>query len=206
MKSIATLLTLISFLALVSCKEKTTSIVPEAQSAEKNDRPKIKVIFDTDANNELDDQHALAYMFLNGDVFDVKGITVNTTYNGKGIQGHYDEAERIMQLCNIKGKLPLLKGADANFNEIATNFDPTNFDGKEGVDFLLEETKDKNTIIVAVGKLTNIALALKKDPSFADRTKIVWLGSNYPEPGEYNQVNDTVSMNYVLNSHIPFEW
>lgn len=76
---------------------------------------------------------------------------------------------------------------------------------KGGLTFLLEETKDKNTIIVAVGKLTNIALALKKDPSFADRTKIVWLGSNYPEPGEYNQVNDTVSMNYVLNSRIPFE-
>lgn len=137
MKSIATLLTLISFLALVSCKEKTTNIVPEIQSAETSDRPKIKVIFDTDANNELDDQHALAYMFLNGgDVFDVKGITVNTTYNGKGIQGHYDEAERIMQLCNIKGKLPLLKGADANYKEIATDFDPSNFDGKEGgVDF-----------------------------------------------------------------------
>jgi inosine-uridine nucleoside N-ribohydrolase len=37
------------------------------------------------------------------------------------------------------------------------------------------------------------------------RTKIVWLGSNYPEPGEYNQDNDTLSMNYVFNSPIPFE-
>ena len=70
---------------------------------------------------------------------------------------------------------------------------------------MLNQTKEDSVIIVAVGKLTNIALALKKDPSFADRTKIVWLGSNYPEPGEYNQDNDTISMNYVLNSKIPFE-
>ncbi|MBC6999327.1 nucleoside hydrolase [Cytophaga sp. FL35] len=199
------LLVLSFSLTITACKQKPTTIAPEEKSAENSDIPKIKVIFDTDANNELDDQHALAYMFLNGDVFDVKGITVNATYNGKKIQSHYDEAERIMQLCNIKGKLPLLKGADANFKEISADFDSTNFDGKEGVDFLLEETKDENTIIVAVGKLTNIALALKKDPSFAKRTKIVWLGSNYPDPGEYNQVNDTVSMNYVLNSKIPFE-
>jgi hypothetical protein len=69
---------------------------------------RLKVIFDTDANNELDDQHAMAYLLLNGDVFDVAGITVNATYNGGDIQGHYHEAERILQLCNLKDSIPLL--------------------------------------------------------------------------------------------------
>lgn len=195
-------------LIATSCKEKEKKqVTPSASETTsiKETAEKIKLIFDTDANNELDDQHALAYMLLNGDVFDVKGITVNATINGKGIQGHYDEAERIMQLCNLKDSLPLLNGAEGNFKEISENFDPANYDGKAGVDFMLEETKNDDVIIVAVGKLTNIALALKKDPSFAERTKIVWLGSNYPEPGEYNQDNDTISMNYVLNSKIPFE-
>ncbi len=199
------LATIVVSLLIISCKE-----AQEERSAstpkEIIDIPKkIKLIFDTDANNELDDQHALAYMLLNGDVFDVKGITVNATINGKGIQGHYDEAERIMQLCNLKDSLPLLNGAEGNFKEISEDFNPDDYDGKQGVDFILEETKKGTVIIVAVGKLTNIALALKKDPSFAERTKIVWLGSNYPEPGEYNQDNDTISMNYVLNSKIPFE-
>ena len=40
-----------------------------------NSSEKIPVIFDTDANNELDDQHALAYLLFNADVFDIKGIT-----------------------------------------------------------------------------------------------------------------------------------
>ncbi len=87
------------------------------------------MIFDTDANNELDDQFALAYLLLNGATFDVKGITVNATRNDKSVQGHYDEAERIMQLCNLKGAVPLLKGAEGNFKEISTNFNPDNYDG-----------------------------------------------------------------------------
>lgn len=166
---------------------------------------KIKVIFDTDANNELDDQHALAYLLMNGDVFDLKGVTVNATVNGGGIEGHYREAERVLQLCNLNGKIPLLKGADGNFPEIAANFDPEQFDGQDAVDFILEQTRTDSVVLVAVGKLTNIALALKKDPGLANRTRLVWLGSNYPDPGEYNQDNDTASVNYVLGSSIPFE-
>jgi inosine-uridine nucleoside N-ribohydrolase len=53
---------------------------------------KIPIIVDTDANNELDDQHALAYLFFNSDIFDIKGITTNATNNGGAIKGHYDEA------------------------------------------------------------------------------------------------------------------
>lgn len=196
---------LLILLITSSCKEtgkESSAQIPKGAVAVPN---KIKLIFDTDANNELDDQFALAYMLFNGDVFDVKGVTVNATRNDKSIQGHYDEAERVMQLCNLKDSLPLLKGAEGSFAEISKNFDPKAYDGQDGVDFILEETKKDSIIVVAVGKLTNIALALKKDPSFAKRTKIVWLGSNYPEPGEYNQDNDTTAMNYVLNSKIPFE-
>lgn len=166
---------------------------------------KLNVIFDTDANNELDDQHALAYLLFNGDTFDVNAVSVNATYNGGDIQGHYDEALRVMKLCNLNHEIPLLKGANSSFKEITNEWNPNDFDGQEGVDHILEATKQDTIIIIAVGKLTNIALALKKDPSFAERTKIVWLGSNYPEPGEYNQDNDTIAMNYVLNSIIPFE-
>jgi len=166
---------------------------------------KLKVIFDTDANNELDDQHALAYLLFNGDTFDVNAVTVNATYNGGDIQGHYDEALRVMKLCNLNNEIPLLKGANGSFAEITNEWNPDDFDGQEGVDQILEATKQDTVIIIAVGKLTNIALALKKDASFAERTKIVWLGSNYPEPGEYNQDNDTIAMNYLLNSSIPFE-
>ncbi len=176
-----------------------------ASSDLKANEKRIKVIFDTDANNELDDQHALAYLLFNGSTFAMDLVTINATFNGGDIQGHYDEALRVLQLCNAENKVNLIKGANLSFSEITESWDPERFDGMEAVDAILESTKVDDLIVVAVGKLTNIALALKKDPDFAKRTRVVWLGSNYPEPGEYNQINDTIALNYVLNSDIPFE-
>lgn len=190
-------------LCLSSCAEKKEEKKIEAKTLKS--APKLKIIFDSDANNELDDQHALAYLLFNGDSFEVVSVTVNATYNGGDIQGHYDEALRVLKLCNLSNEVPLLKGANGNFSDISNVWNPEEYDGQKGVDHILEATKKDSLVIIAVGKLTNIALALKKDPSFAERAKIVWLGSNYPEPGEYNQDNDTIAMNYVLNSNIPFE-
>jgi hypothetical protein len=60
-------------------------------------------------------------------------------------------------------------------------------------------------VLVPIGKLTNIALALALAPDIASRVRIVWLGSNYPEPGEYNQDGDPESLRYVLSVDVPFE-
>mgnify|MGYP001383769132 FL=1 len=83
-----------------------------------SDNEKVALIFDTDANNEIDDQHALAYLFYNSDTFDIKGITVNATVNGGSIEEHYEEAKRIMQLCGWYAKTPLISGANKNFKTI----------------------------------------------------------------------------------------
>lgn len=198
---ISTMLVLISVF-LVSCGS------PNDKMKEESATKKLSVIFDTDANNELDDQHALAYLFSNQEYFDIKAVTVNATRNGGNIQGHYDEAERIMHLFNVKQEFPLLKGADKSFLEIGDDLESATFDGFEAIDFIISEAskhKDEKLVVIAVGKLTNLALALKKDPSIANNIRLVWLGSNYPDPGEYNLVNDIPSMNYVLESNIEFE-
>lgn len=169
---------------------------------------KIKILIDTDANNELDDQHALAYAFLNSNVFEVVGVTVNNTRNGEGIQGQYDEALRILKLFDLENTIPLLKGADKNYTEILPQINDSVFDGKPAVDFIISEALKIDTgklVIIPVGKLTNIALALKKEPAIADKIRVVWLGSNYPGPGEYNLDNDTTSVNPVIESEVPFE-
>lgn len=169
---------------------------------------RVRVILDTDANNELDDQHAMAYIFFNDNVFNTLGVTVNATFNGGDIQGHYNEAKRVMQLCNVFGKIPLFKGANGSFEEIRPHVNEEDFDGHEAVNFIIEQAHavdGEQLVLLPVGKLTNIALALEKDPSIASKVRIVWLGSNYPEPGEYNQDNDPESMNYILNVDVPFE-
>ena len=175
---------------------------------QENKSPKIKILIDTDANNELDDQHALAYAFLNKDIFDVVGVTVNNTRNGYGIQGQYEEAERIIQLFNLENKVPLYMGADKSYTEIAPNISENSFDGQPAVDVIIQEAmkvEDEKLVLVPVGKLTNIALAILKEPRIIDKVRVVWLGGNYPAPGEYNLENDTTAVNPVLQSGVEFE-
>ena len=168
---------------------------------------RLPVIMDTDANNELDDQHAIAYMLLNSDVFDVWGITVNATRNGGDIDQHYQEAIRVIKLSGVKD-IPVLKGANASFSAIRPTINNNSFDGKSAVDFIINSAREiegSKLILMPIGKLTNIALALSRAPDIKDKVRIVWLGSNYPEPGEYNQDNDTTALNYILNTAVPFE-
>lgn len=191
----------------LSCSEKPAQNQESAKN-QPTDTKKIRVIFDTDANNEVDDQHALAYLLFNGDTFAIDGITVNATKNGGDINEQFQEAERIVKLCSLDGKIPLLKGANGSFDQIKNQTNADTFDGSDAVNFIVEHAKQATSeklVLLAVGKLTNVALALKKDPSIAPHIRVVWLGSNYPEPGEYNQDNDTVSMNYVLNTPVDFE-
>jgi purine nucleosidase len=169
---------------------------------------RIRVIIDTDANNELDDQHALAYLFFNDSIFDVEGVTVNATRNGGDIKAHYSEAENVIKLCGLEEKIPLLAGADGSFEDIMPDLLQEDYDGRDAVNFIISQAKKpskRKLVLLPVGKITNIALALKKDPSIAKNVRIVWLGSNYPLPGEYNLVNDIPALNYVLSQDVHFE-
>ena len=185
--------------------EQSTSIPSDSMPAAIS---KIPIIIDTDANNELDDQHAMAYLFFNGDHFQVRGVTVNATSNGGNIDKQYAEAERVMKMCGVYEHIPLLKGADGTFHEITSQLMGDRYDGADAVAFIIGEARlprEQKLVLLPVGKLTNIALALMKAPDIKDKVRIVWLGSNYPEPGEYNQNNDELAMNYVLEQNVPFE-
>ncbi|GJM29550.1 MAG: hypothetical protein DHS20C17_21850 [Cyclobacteriaceae bacterium] len=170
------------------------SIVTQAQ---------IPVLLDTDANNELDDQHAIAYMLFNNDVFDIVGITVNATNNGGGIDQHMEEALRVVQLCGYQDKVKVVPGASKDYQEILPDLDKPNFDGNKAVDFIIRaahEQENRKLVVVPIGTLTNVALALAKDSTIAPLIRVVWLGSNWPEKGEYNLINDTTAINPVIEN------
>ena len=195
-------------------RDATTPPAPDASAASAPAQgtqaaaERLRVIVDTDANNELDDQHALAYVLFNGDRFEVEGITVNATRGGGDITQQVEEARRVIALCTLEGKVPLHGGANGSFTQIRPHITEAGFDGKEAVDFIIERahaTSDRRLVLLPIGKLTNVALALAKDPAIASKVRILWLGSNYPEPGEYNQENDLDAVRYVLSVDVPFE-
>ncbi len=167
---------------------------------------KIPVILDTDANNELDDQHAIAYLICNDDLFDIRGITTNRTWNGGPVEEHTREARRIVHLCDAEDRFPVISGANGDYVTLKDSLDNPEYDGKQAVDFIIEQAhqvpESEKLLLVPVGKLTNIALALKKESSIVEKVKVVWLGSNWPRPGEYNMVNDTSAVNPVIRSGV----
>lgn len=205
MKKIPFIATIVS-LSLTGC-------TPEKKSGP-IDEPKAvlqTVIIDTDANNELDDQHALAYALFNSDVFDVIGITVNHTAVGT-IQDDYEEARRVMQLCKAWSKIPLTKGVNmGRYPLLKDQLDNAEHEGYEAVNFIIEQAQVQRReplILAPVGKLTNIALAFKKDPSIINQVKVVWLGGNYygkdGRDGEHNLVHDTDAYNAVIETGVDF--
>ncbi|GAG04402.1 unnamed protein product, partial [marine sediment metagenome] len=139
---------------------------------------------------------------------DVEGITVNRTVGGGGIDKHVEEAERVVRLCALHPQVKVYKGASGNYEDILAHVAEPEFDGSQAVDFIIDRAKAddaRELVLMAIGKLTNVALALKKAPSIANKVRIVWLGSNYPEPGEYNFENDIPALNPILESEVPFE-
>ncbi|MEM9825031.1 MAG: nucleoside hydrolase [Planctomycetota bacterium] len=169
---------------------------------------KIRLLIDSDANNETDDQHAIAYALLSQQAFEVEGITVNRTHNGGDVDQQMAEAIRVVKLCGFFGKLPMRRGANGSFAEILPSIHDDTFDGKEAVDLIIQLAKkksDRKLVLLPIGKLTNIALALAKDPSIIANVRIVWLGSNYPAPGEYNLTADLTCIDYVLSLPVEFE-
>ena len=167
---------------------------------------KIPVILDTDANNELDDQHAIAYLIYSDDYFDIRGITTNRTWNGGPVEEHSKEARRIVHLCGADEKIQVISGANSDYMSLKDSVFNPDFDGKQAVDFIIDQARlmpdNEKLVLIPVGKLTNIAMALKKDPSIVSKVKVVWLGSNWPGPGEYNMENDTSAVNPVIESGV----
>ncbi|MCQ2143183.1 MAG: nucleoside hydrolase [Bacteroidales bacterium] len=164
---------------------------------------KIDVIFDTDADNELDDQHAIAYLLMNEDTFTTLAITTNVTLERGGIQGQVDEAQRVADLVNKTANI--LPGATAKFEDILPTVNEENYDGYEAVEFIIESAKkyspENRLTVIAVGKLTNVALALAKAPGITPNIRLVWLGSNLPSfENEWNLICDIPSVKYVIDN------
>jgi purine nucleosidase len=198
----------INSILLACCAWSVNGLLAACPGQKEHDVEKTRIIVDSDANNELDDQHAIAYVLLSRDRFDVEGITVNKTFGGGDINEQAAEAERVVKLCGRSPDIGVYKGATGNFGEIKGTVHQEAFDGSDAVNFIIARAKadtPRTLVILAIGKLTNIGLALCKDPSIAHAIRPVWLGTNYPDPGEYNLENDTAAVNYVLGLGVPFE-
>ena len=79
-------------------------------------------------------------------------------------------------------------------------------DTNDAVNKIIEiATKNEKTIILAIGAITNVALAIKKSPEIINKIKVVWLGGNTfltKDNSEFNFRQDIKAVQTVFNSKV----
>lgn len=167
---------------------------------------KINVILDTDTYNECDDQFALAYLIKSQDMFNIEAITVapysHTKRDVKVIDGQELSYNEILKICNWLNFDTIDKVFKGSMDYIQNGYDENN----DAVNKIIEVAlKNDKTYILGIGAITNIALAIKKEPKIIDRIEIIWLGGNeieYKDNLEYNFKQDIEAVKIVFDSTV----
>ena len=169
---------------------------------------KTNVILDTDISNEVDDQFALCYLMKSLENINLQAITiapfcsngyVKTGSLNEGTNLSFETAEKILDMLGeSQYKKVMFKGATKYFWESKENNDSTSK--------IIEIARaNDHTTILALGALTNIALALKKAPDIIKKIDIIWLGGNSflsAKNDEYNFRQDVEAVRVVFNSKV----
>ncbi|TAH68620.1 MAG: nucleoside hydrolase [Anaerolineaceae bacterium] len=167
------------------------------------DSMKFRVIIDTDAKNEADDQFAIAHALLTPR-FMVKGIIA--THFGKhrteeSMEESYQECIKVLELMDMAGQVDILRSSrEAVKSE-------TDYEYTEGAQRIVDEALSDDPhrlFVVFLGPLTNLACAYLKNPEIAGRLTAIWIGGGvYPDGGkEFNLSNDILAANIVMKSGI----
>lgn len=161
--------------------------------------PHTRVIVDNDFAGDPDGLFALAHHLL-ADAAIVAGITCTSIASDGLLYPPGDPArsvaEELVHRLGLDSPPPIAPDAQVGFAELT---DPT-----AGARLILEESRrvDPLPLVVACGgPLTNVASALREDPTLADRAELVWIGGGaYPDGAwEYNLALDVPAAQFVFN-------
>lgn len=171
----------------------------------KEDKQKINVILDTDLGNECDDQFALSYLLTSQDRFHIEAITVAPYHHDNNIsiyEGTSKSYEEIIKICNwlnFEWKDKVFKGST---DYIINGYEEQN----DAVNKIMETAKrNAKTYILAIGAITNVALAIKKDPNIIEKIEVIWLGGHSflnKDNKEYNFRQDIEAVRIVFESKV----
>lgn len=164
---------------------------------------KIRVIINTDAKNEADDQFTIVHALLTPK-FHVKGLIgaqFGTRRTQESMQESVDECDLLLELMELKGKVDVFPGAK---KEIVSE---TDYEYSEGAKLIVEEAlknDEKPLFVVFLGPLTDLACAYLEHPEIAGKLTVIWIGGGkYPQGGfEFNLSNDIKAANIILQSPI----
>jgi inosine-uridine nucleoside N-ribohydrolase len=175
-------------------------------------RGRPRVVIDTDAANEVDDQFAIAHALLAPERLEVEALyaapfqDAGRSGPAEGMRRSADEIGRVLEAL---GPLP---GRDAPPPVLAgsTAWLPgpgTPVESAAAHDLLARAAAGPGLLhVVALAAPTTVASALLLDPALAERVVVVWLGGNpssWPTAREFNLEQDVHASRVLLDSGVP---
>ena len=163
-----------------------------------------RVIINTDAKNEADDQYAIVHGLLTP-TFELHGIVpahFGSIKSAHSLQDSHDEVMLLLRLMELEGKVTVADGAAGPIPDESTPMPSA------GAELIVQEAMkdDPRPLHVAfLGPLTDMASAILMEPRVAQRNlRVVWIGGGYWPVGnrEYNLSNDIHAANVVARSGI----
>jgi inosine-uridine nucleoside N-ribohydrolase len=168
-----------------------------------------RVIVDTDAKNEADDQFAIVHALLSP-TLDVRGLIAahfGRRRSDRSMAESREEIDLLLRLMDLTGEVTVADGAAEPIADEATPRD------SPGARLIIEESRlaspDDKLYVAFLGPLTDMASAILLDPGIVERDVVViWIGGvgyggieTYPGP-EFNLGNDIAAANVVFGSGI----
>ena len=135
------------------------------------------MIVDTDTNNEIDDQFALAYALLSPEKISVEAIYAGPFVNSRartaaeGMEQSYEEAHRVLGLLGIEKRGHVLRGSKS-FMQGPDR--PVKSPAAEDLIERVMTSGGENLYVVALGAPTNVSSALVLEPKLTERVTVVW--------------------------------
>ncbi|CAN5697197.1 nucleoside hydrolase [soil metagenome] len=184
-----------------------------------------RVVIDTDAANEIDDQFALAWALLSPAQLDVLAVYAapfsfahrraalphasasDPQFNppATGMLRSYDEINKVYSLLGLQADGKVFRGSEGYLPSLSQ---PCR---SEAVDHLIATARAGNgsqpLYVLALGCVTNIASALLLAPDIVSRIVVVWT-SGYPSHAphinhSFNLEQDLLASQLLLDSGVP---
>jgi inosine-uridine nucleoside N-ribohydrolase len=168
-----------------------------------------RIIIDTDAKNEADDQFAIVHALLSPSL-EVRGLIAahfGVSRSDRSMEESREEIDLLLQLMGLEQQVTVANGAPSGIPDQQTPRDSA------GAQLIIAESKLASTeeplFVAFLGSLTDMASAILLDPSIVDReVVVVWIGGvgyggveTYPGV-EFNLRNDIAAANVVYDSGI----
>jgi purine nucleosidase len=165
---------------------------------------RVRVILNTDAKNEADDQYAIVHTLLTP-LFELHGIIPAHFGDRRGpgsLRESHEEVLKLLDLMDMKGRIQVYPGAAQRLPDEKTPVP------SEGSALIIKEAlkEDPRPLHIAfLGPLTDMASALLEEPAIAEHNvRVIWIGGeDWPVGGwEFNLSNDVTAANLVFRSKL----